>query len=252
MAFASFASSSSASGPSRHWMLVWGNGSAGGQQMVSDFGLRLIGNRRLTISWPNPARQALTAAAGFPRLIPPNSFRINPVDCLSSINCRITLYKIFRCENVRILVDSPADRRIIVLPYMASLVAKKKGNQLYYYVVESARVDGQPRIVHQAYLGSGEKVAALVKDRTAPLPLEATALDFGLPGSLWLAAQRTGLFALLESLWPAPRSGPSPAHYLLLAAIHRVCQPGPKTEVADWYRNTILDSAWGFPPARFR
>ena len=35
---------------------------------------------------------------------------------------------------------------------MASLIAKKKGNQLYYYVVESARVDGQPRIVHQTDL----------------------------------------------------------------------------------------------------
>jgi len=135
---------------------------------------------------------------------------------------------------------------------MASLVAKKKGNQLYYYVVESARVDGKPRIVHQAYLGTAEKVAALVKDRTAPVPLSAASRDFGLPGSLWLAARETGLFALLESLWPAPRSGPSPAHYLLLAAIHRVCQPGPKTEVADWYRSTILESAWGFPPERFR
>jgi len=135
---------------------------------------------------------------------------------------------------------------------MASLVAKKKGNQLYYYVVESARVDGQPRIVHQAYLGTAEKVAALVQDRTAPVPVSAAARDFGLPGALWLAARQTGLFALLESLWPAPRSGPSPAHYLLLAAIHRVCQPGPKTEVADWYRSTILDAAWGFPPARFR
>jgi transposase len=135
---------------------------------------------------------------------------------------------------------------------MASLVAKKKGNQLYYYVVESARVDGQPRIVHQAYLGTADKVAALVKDRTAPVPVSAASRDFGLPGALWLAARQTGLFALLESLWPAPRSGPSPAHYLLLAAIHRVCQPGPKTEVADWYRSTILDSAWGFPPERFR
>src|SRR5271157_609908 len=130
--------------------------------------------------------------------------------------------------------------RIVVLPYMASLIAKKKGHQLYYYVVESARVDGQPRIVHQAYLGSAEKVAALVKDRTAPLPLEATALEFGLPGSLWLAAQRTGVFELLQSLWPSSRSGPSPAHYLLLAAIHRICQPGPKTEVAAWYDRTIL------------
>ena len=135
---------------------------------------------------------------------------------------------------------------------MASLVAKKKGNQLYYYVVESARVDGQPRIVHQAYLGTADKLAAMVKDRTAPVPVSAASREFGLPGALWLAARQTGLFALLESLWPAPRSGPSPAHYVLLAAIHRICQPGPKTEVADWYRSTILEAAWGFPPERFR
>ena len=42
---------------------------------------------------------------------------------------------------------------------MASLIAKKKGNKLYYYAVESRRIDGKPRIVHQAYLGSAEKVA---------------------------------------------------------------------------------------------
>jgi transposase len=134
---------------------------------------------------------------------------------------------------------------------MASLVAKKKGNQLYYYVVESARVDGRPRIVHQAYLGSAEKVAALVKDRSAPLPLEAATVEFGLPGALWLAAQRTGVFDLLQALWPAPRSGPSPAHYLLLAAVHRLCRPGPKTEVSAWYDRTILRSQWGFAPERF-
>jgi transposase len=134
---------------------------------------------------------------------------------------------------------------------MASLVAKKKGNQLYYYVVESARVDGKPRIVHQAYLGTADKVAALVKDRTSPVPLSAASRDFGLPGALWLAAEQTGLLGVLETLWPAPRSGPSAARYLLLAAIHRICQPGPKTEVADWYDKTILRSTWGIPPDRF-
>ena len=134
---------------------------------------------------------------------------------------------------------------------MASLIAKKKANKLYYYVVESARVDGKPRIVHQTYLGTAEKVAALVRDRTAPVPLEATAVDVGLPGALWLAAQQTGVFALLQSLWPEPRSGPSPAHYLLLAAIHRICQPGPKTEVAGWYDRTILRSLWDLPAGRF-
>ena len=134
---------------------------------------------------------------------------------------------------------------------MATIVAKRKRRQLYYYIVESARVDGKPRIVHQTYLGTAERVAQLVQDRTAPLPLSITALDFGLPGALWRAAQQSGVWEVLESLWEKPPSGPSTAHYLLLAAIHRICQPGPKTEVADWYRHSILSSLWGFPAERF-
>ena len=134
---------------------------------------------------------------------------------------------------------------------MASVVGKKKGKQIYYYVVESARVEGQPRIVHQAYLGTADKLAAMVRDCTTPIPLSAGMREFGLPAALWSAAQRTGVWDLLQSLWPPPRSGPSPAHYLLLAAIHRICQPGPKTEVADWYRSSILEALWGLPPERF-
>src|ERR1700693_5030512 len=134
---------------------------------------------------------------------------------------------------------------------MPSLVAKKKGNKLYYYVVESARVEGKPRIVHQAYLGTAEQLAEMVRDRTAPIPLAASTREFGLPAALWAAAQQTGVWDLLQSLWPTPRSGPSPAHYLLLAAIHRICQPGPKTEVPDWYRSSILSTLWQFPAERF-
>ena len=54
---------------------------------------------------------------------------------------------------------------------MASLIKKKKGNRLYYYLVESARVDGKPRIVHQAYLGTAEKVAELIEQKSPGSPL---------------------------------------------------------------------------------
>ena len=87
-----------------------------------------------------------------------------------------------------------------VLPYMASIISKKKGNKLYYYVAESARVDGRPRIVEQTYLGSAERVAQLLKDRTAPVPVEATRREFGLPGALWVAARRSGVWDVLKSL----------------------------------------------------
>src|SRR5438445_5012484 len=114
---------------------------------------------------------------------------------------------------------------VYVLPLMASLIKTKKGNRLYYCLVESARVAGQPRIVHQAYLGTAEKLAALVQQKAAPVPLSATLRDFGLPGALCLAAKQSGLWPLLESLWPSRRSGPGPgpAHYLLFAAIHLIC-----------------------------
>jgi hypothetical protein len=149
-------------------------------------------------------------------------------------------------------LTSSAQHAIPLSPYTASLIRKRKANQLYYYVVESARVEGKPRIVRQTYLGTAERLAALVQDRAAPVPLEATAIDFGLPGALWLAARQSGAWEALESLWPKPRSGPPPAHYLLLAAIHRICRPGPKTDVPDWYGRSILHSLWGFAPERFR
>src|SRR5437870_11135123 len=93
---------------------------------------------------------------------------------------------------------------------MASLIKKKKGNRLYYYLVESARVDGQPRIVHQAYLGTAEKLAELVQQKSAPVPLSATLRDFGLPGALWLAAKQSGLWPLLESCGPRRVLDPVP------------------------------------------
>src|ERR1700691_683832 len=96
-------------------------------------------------------------------------------------------------------------------PTMASLIAKRKKNKLYYYVVDRARVQGRPRIVHQTYLGSAEKVAALLKERTAPLPLSATRRELGLPGALWLAAQPTrGLFFFFSLPLAAPPPPPPP------------------------------------------
>src|ERR1700756_1551536 len=105
---------------------------------------------------------------------------------------------------------------------MASLIKKKKGNRLYYYLVESARVDGKPRIVHQAYLGTAEKVAELIEQKSAPVPLSATLRDFGLPGALWLAAKQSALWPLLETPWPSTRFRTAPAHHFLLPALYHL------------------------------
>ena len=69
------------------------------------------------------------------------------------------------------------------------------------------------------------------------------------PGALQRQNRLSGAFDSLRSVWPTPRNGPSIPHFLLLTAFHRICAPGPKTEVADWYRNSVLAQLWGFAPS---
>lgn len=134
---------------------------------------------------------------------------------------------------------------------MGTLTRKLKGGKAYWYYVESARVGGKPRVVHQVYLGTAENVVRSLQEGTRPEPLRATARQFGLPAALWLEALDSGLWDSLLTVWPPRRRGPSVAHYLLLAALHRICAGGPKTEVAEWYAGTVLRRVWGFKPERF-
>src|SRR5450755_3031189 len=67
----------------------------------------------------------------------------------------------------------------VYYPYMASIVGKKRGNATYYYLVESARVDGKPRIVSQEYLGTAEELAAAMRGGGLGLPDRTGHKDFG-------------------------------------------------------------------------
>ena len=53
---------------------------------------------------------------------------------------------------------------------MASIVGKKRGGATYYYLVESARVGGKPRITSQEYLGTAEELAAAMRGGGLGLP----------------------------------------------------------------------------------
>ncbi|MGH9072193.1 MAG: hypothetical protein ACRDX8_13770 [Acidimicrobiales bacterium] len=54
---------------------------------------------------------------------------------------------------------------------MAYIVGKKQDGKTYYYLTESARVEGKPRIVSQRYLGSAEEVTARLSE-SGPRPPE--------------------------------------------------------------------------------
>jgi hypothetical protein len=62
---------------------------------------------------------------------------------------------------------------------MESIVGKKRGNATYYYLVESARVNGQPRIISQEYLGTAGELAAAMRGGGLGLPARTQHKDFG-------------------------------------------------------------------------
>ena len=74
-------------------------------------------------------------------------------------------------------------------PYMTSIVGKKRGRATYYYLVESARVDGQPRIISQEYLGTADELAAAMRGGGLGLPDRTRHKEFGASprrGACWM------------------------------------------------------------------
>jgi transposase len=126
---------------------------------------------------------------------------------------------------------------------MASIVGKKRGKATYYYLVESARVDGKPRIVSQEYLGTADELAAAMRGGGLGLPDRTRHKQFGAVAAAWGVLEDLGVAAIIdEAAGPAPAGQPlSTGTYLALAALNRLVAPCSKAAFADWWRTTAAD-----------
>jgi transposase len=122
---------------------------------------------------------------------------------------------------------------------MPSIVGKRQGNATYYYLVESARVDGKPRIVSQQYLGSAEEVMAKLAGGTAGEPVRTQHKAFGDLAAVWSMLERLGVAEVIDEV--APRrsdAAVSVGTYLALACANRIVAPCSKSAFADWWATT--------------
>src|SRR5687767_11732026 len=117
---------------------------------------------------------------------------------------------------------------------MPSIVGKRVNGSTYYYLVESARVDGKPRIVSQQYLGSAAEVIAKLSGPYAGPPLRTQHKAFGDIAAVWAMLQRLGLARIVDEV--APRYASAAAGvgtYLALAVLNRIVAPTSKSALAD-------------------
>lgn len=134
---------------------------------------------------------------------------------------------------------------------MASIIKKIKNGRPYYYVVQSGRVDGKPRVVWQKYLGTAEGILERMEMAKPPRPSEAVIFEIGAVAALSRTAERLGLVEIIDRRARKRNQGPSVGQYLLLAAINRAIEPRSKRRIGAWYETTALARWWGFSPKAF-
>ena len=126
---------------------------------------------------------------------------------------------------------------------MAHIHKKMKKGRPYYYIRETARVDGKPRVVNQVYLGSLEKIMRMATEGGG-LPDKIQVQEFG---ALWLAnlvEQEIGIAELINKIVVPEKdeTRTSVGDYFLYAIYNRMIDACSKRAMPSWYKNTAIQS----------
>lgn len=126
---------------------------------------------------------------------------------------------------------------------MAHIHKKMKKGRPYYYVRETARVDGKPKVVNQIYLGTVERILDLALGKGFECK-KLAAREFG---ALWLANlidTEVGLASLIDSFVTRGRkeSGPTVGEYFLYSVFNRMVDACSKRALPEWYEHTAIQS----------
>jgi transposase len=134
---------------------------------------------------------------------------------------------------------------------MSSIVGKKQGNKTYYYLVESARVGGKPRIVSQRYLGPAEEIVARLSETGPGEPDRTRHLGFGDLAGVWAMLGRLKVAEIVDDVVGPRRADAacSVGTYIALATANRVVDPRSKRAFSDWWAKTAGDRFVKLPAA---
>lgn len=133
---------------------------------------------------------------------------------------------------------------------MSSIISKKLSGHTYYYLVESARVGGKPRIVSQRYLGKATDIEAAMAGSQV-LPERTRHLGFGDVAGALSVLRRLRLRETVDAV-VGPRRDDATASvgtYLELMVANRVVAPCSKLAFADWWQQTAGDRLVKLPIA---
>lgn len=123
---------------------------------------------------------------------------------------------------------------------MVSLIKKKIKGNIYWYAVRSARVNGQPRIVWQKYLGTAEQIAERITQNTELEDVTIESMTFGHAAALARAnADLKFVDIINKNTKKRNTKGLSVGEYIFLQMLGRAEGNLSRRAIAEWYPDSI-------------
>lgn len=114
---------------------------------------------------------------------------------------------------------------------MPSLVKKIIYGRTYYYLRESQRVKGKPKIVWTKYIGTIEKIQKLVEYADKPFPPDETRVySFGPVALCYSIIENLGIQSIIDEMLPKRQQGFLFSTYILISAINRTIESKSKNK----------------------
>lgn len=123
---------------------------------------------------------------------------------------------------------------------MASLTKKIVNGRPYYYLRETARVQGRVKVVRQVYLGRAEDIEQRLRETAEPRSVISR--SFGAVAVALKLSRELGVAEAIDQALGSPgrRGALSVGEMIMLAAINRACKPRSKRQLGDWHARTAL------------
>lgn len=121
---------------------------------------------------------------------------------------------------------------------MASLTKKVIHGRAYYYLRETARVGGRPKVVRTVYLGRADDILERLEGASEPVRVESR--SFGAVAAALKVARALEIAEAVDRACPKRSQGPSVGTLIALAAVNRAVCARSKRAFADWYAQTAL------------
>ena len=131
---------------------------------------------------------------------------------------------------------------------MASLQRKIVKGIEYWSIVESKRVNGKPRPIVVDYIGNRKKLLERLQNND----IRNNSIKSYVHGDtycLMAIARKLEVESLLDGIFGTQTiDGVKISTSFILAAVHRACRPGSKSEFEDWFKTTTLLLELGIKP----